>query len=94
MTKINDPANLSGKLFEYEIRYNNPVNSNIALGRYNGNIAEIDWNNGSENLMKRYNYQYDKLSRLANAFYREPGTGNNKYFDEYLNYDLNGNINT
>lgn len=94
MTKINDPANLNGKLFGYAIRYNDPVSSNIVSGRFNGNVTEIDWNNGSENLMKRYNYQYDQLNRLTNAFYREPSTGVNGSFNEYLTYDLNGNIKT
>ncbi|SMO43824.1 RHS repeat-associated core domain-containing protein [Chryseobacterium rhizoplanae] len=91
MTKINDPANLNGKLFGYEIKYDNPVNPQ-SVGKFNGNIAEIDWNNGSQNLLKRYNYQYDALNRLSNAFYKEPSTGNTGYFDEYLSYDLNGNI--
>ena len=94
MTKINDPKNLGGKLFGYEIKYNNPENPTIAPGRFNGNIAEVDWNNGFENVLKRYNYQYDKLNRLTNAFYKEPTTGNSNYFDEYLTYDLNGNIKT
>ncbi|MFZ4928936.1 hypothetical protein [Chryseobacterium sp. Mn2064] len=40
MTKINDPSNLNGKLFWYEIRYNNPVNTQ-STGKYNGNIAEV-----------------------------------------------------
>jgi len=92
MTKINDPANLNGKLFGYQIKYNNPENTNIAPGRFNGNIAEIDWNNGSENLLKRYNYTYDRLNRLTNAFYKEPSTGISGSFDEYLTYDFNGNI--
>ncbi|REC70979.1 hypothetical protein DRF60_20745, partial [Chryseobacterium elymi] len=30
MTKVNDPANLNGKLFGYEMRYTNPVYSNVA----------------------------------------------------------------
>ncbi|MGE8431245.1 DUF6443 domain-containing protein [Chryseobacterium joostei] len=96
MTKINDPVNLNGKLFGYELRYNNPISSNIASGRFNGNVAEIDWNNGSENLLKRYNYEYDRLNRLKNGFYSEPNVTNpaNGNFDEYLTYYLNGNINT
>ncbi|CAM3182518.1 RHS repeat-associated core domain-containing protein [Chryseobacterium flavum] len=92
MTKINDPANLNGKLFGYEIRYHNPVNPTNAAGRYNGNIAEIDWNSSSDPLLKRYNFEYDPLNRLKNAFYKEPVTGNSGNFDEYLTYDLNGNI--
>ncbi|SHM70878.1 RHS repeat-associated core domain-containing protein [Chryseobacterium polytrichastri] len=94
MTKINDPVNLNGKLFGYEIRYNNPVSSAIAPGKFNGNIAEVDWKNSTEDLLKRYNYEYDNLNRLKNAFYKEPTTGNSTTFDEYLTYDLNGNINT
>jgi hypothetical protein len=92
MTRINDPANLNGKLFGYEMRYNNPVNTQT-LGRYNGNIAEVDWNNGSENLLKRYDYEYDNVNRLTKAFYKEPSTAISGNFDEYLTYDLNGNIN-
>jgi len=92
LTKINDPSNLNGKLFGYEMRYTDPVNSNIAPGRFNGNITEIYWKNSSEDLLKRYNYTYDNLNRLKNAFYSEPSTGNAGYFDEYLSYDINGNI--
>ena len=92
MTKINDPAYLNGKLFGYEIRYTNPVNTSVAPGRFNGNITEVYWKNASQDLLKRYNYTYDNLNRLKNAFYSEPSTGNIGYFDEYLTYDLNGNI--
>ncbi|WP_288443868.1 DUF6443 domain-containing protein [uncultured Chryseobacterium sp.] len=94
MTKINDPANLNGKLFGYEIRYNNPVYTDISSGRFNGNIAEIDWKNSSQDILKRYNYTYDKLNRLTDAEYAEPEKTNphNKNFDERLKYDLNGNI--
>ncbi|UKB86076.1 DUF6443 domain-containing protein [Chryseobacterium sp. MEBOG06] len=91
MTQINDPAALNGKLFGYKIKYNNPENS-PAVGKFNGNIAEIDWNNSSENNLKRYVYEYDALNRLTNAFYKEPTTGVSGNFDEYLTYDLNGNI--
>lgn len=94
MTKINNPADLNGKLFGYEMRYTNPIFTNNSTGKYNGNIAEIDWNNSSENVLKRYSYQYDNLNRLKNGFYAEPNMGNpqNGNFDEYLTYDLNGNI--
>jgi len=92
ITKINDPVSLNGKLFGYEIRYTNPINSNIAPASFNGNIAEIDWKNSTEDVLKRYNYEYDSLNRLKNAFYKEPTTGNNNFFDEYITYDINGNI--
>ncbi|WP_054510441.1 DUF6443 domain-containing protein [Chryseobacterium sp. ERMR1:04] len=96
LTKINDPANLNGKLFGYEIKYNNPVYTNIAGGKYNGNIAEVDWKNSSEDVLKRYTYSYDNLNRLTDAIYSEPNatTPFNNYFNERLSYDLNGNIAT
>ncbi|WP_419868701.1 DUF6443 domain-containing protein [Chryseobacterium sp. CT-SW4] len=96
LTKINDPANLNGKLFGYQVRYNNPVYNNIATGRYNGNITEIDWNISTEGILKRYSYKYDKLSRLLDGIYTEPNstTPYNNNYNENLTYDLNGNIKT
>lgn len=96
LTKINDPASLNGKLFGYEIRYTNPQYTNLASGRYNGNIAEVDWRNASEDVLKRYSYTYDPLNRLKDAIYTEPGTTTpfNNNFNEHLTYDLNGNIMT
>ncbi|UCA61684.1 DUF6443 domain-containing protein [Chryseobacterium rhizoplanae] len=96
LTKINDPANLNGKLFGYEVKYNNPAYTNIAGGKYNGNITEVDWRNASEDVLKRYTYSYDALNRLKDAIYTEPNSTtpfNNKY-NEHLTYDLNGNIST
>jgi hypothetical protein len=96
LTKVNDPASLNGKLFGYEIKYTNPVYTNLASGRYNGNIAEIDWRNASEGALKRYSYVYDPLNKLKDAIYTEPGATNpyNNNFNENLTYDLNGNIMT
>ncbi|WP_426481935.1 DUF6443 domain-containing protein [Chryseobacterium sp. R2ACT005] len=96
LTKINDPANLNGKLFGYEIKYQNPVYTNIASGKFNGNVAEIDWKNSSENVLKRYSYSYDPLNRLKDAIYTEPNATNpyNNNYNENLTYDLNGNIAT
>jgi hypothetical protein len=96
LTRINDPANLNGKLFGYEIKYQNPVYTNIATGKFNGNVAEIDWKNSSENVLKRYSYSYDVLNRLKDAIYTEPNATNpyNNNYNENLTYDLNGNIAT
>ncbi|WP_053327412.1 DUF6443 domain-containing protein [Chryseobacterium gallinarum] len=96
MTRINDPANLNGKLFGYEIKYHNPVYTNLASGRFNGNIAEVDWRNSSEDVLKRYSYTYDGLNRLKDGIYTEPNATNpyNNNFNEHLTYDMNGNIMT
>ncbi|MGN7867251.1 DUF6443 domain-containing protein, partial [Chryseobacterium sp. 22458] len=96
LTKINDPSNLNGKLFGYELRYNNPVNANVAPGKFTGTITEVDWKNASEGVLKRYNYSYDGVNRLKDAVYSEPYAVvpfNNNY-NEHLTYDLNGNIKT
>ncbi|NIF05917.1 RHS repeat-associated core domain-containing protein [Chryseobacterium sp. Tr-659] len=94
MTKINDPANLNGKLFGYEVKYTSPVYSNVSSGRFNGNITEVDWRTSRDNILKRYNYKYDKLSRLTEGIYSEPDTSvpQNNYYNESTTYDLNGNI--
>ncbi|MDR6525265.1 RHS repeat-associated protein [Chryseobacterium rhizosphaerae] len=94
MTKINDPANLNGKLFGYTIRYNNPVNTPYAPGRYNGNIAEVDWRTSNDNILKRYSYSYYAQNRLMFGHYSEPmaTVPESSLYDEYLEYDLNGNI--
>ncbi|RKS97292.1 DUF6443 domain-containing protein [Chryseobacterium defluvii] len=95
MTRINDPENLDEKLFGYAIKYTNPVN---APGRYNGNIGEVDWKKrveiGTESMLKRYSYHYDPLNRLTEAAFSIPNTTVpfNGYYDEGIEYDLNGNI--
>jgi len=35
--------NLENDLFGYAMKYNNPENTGLSTGRFNGNIAEIDW---------------------------------------------------
>ncbi|SDQ40764.1 RHS repeat-associated core domain-containing protein [Chryseobacterium soldanellicola] len=94
MTKINDPANLNGKLFGYELKYNNPVNTSLSIGKHNGNIAEVDWRTSNDNVLKRYSYQYDPLNRLLNGLYSEPNSfvPENHFFSESLEYDINGNM--
>ncbi|PWN72244.1 sugar-binding protein [Chryseobacterium phosphatilyticum] len=94
LTRVNDPSNLSGKLFAYEIKYQNPVYFNVSTGKYNGNIAEIDWVSADNGKLRRYNYQYDSLERLKSGIYSEPNATvpQNNYYNETLSYDVNGNI--
>ncbi|WP_449386947.1 DUF6443 domain-containing protein [Chryseobacterium lineare] len=95
MTKINDPANLNGKLFGYSIKYEQPQTTGWTP-RYNGNISEVDWQTSQDGTQRRYVYMYDALNRLTGGYYQEPNstviwTG---YYNEYYHYDLNGNITT
>ena len=94
LTKINDPNNLNGKLFGYEMKYQNPVNTSLSPAKYNGNIAEIDWKTNNDGVLRRYGYQYDALNRLLKGIYQEPHASvpQNDFYNEELSYDLNGNI--
>ncbi len=96
LSKINDPSNLGNKLFGYEMKYARPQNPNVAPGKYNGNITEVDWKNASEGILKRYNYSYDQVNRLRDAIYSEPNSTApfNNTFNERITYDTNGNIKT
>src|SRR5690606_34618063 len=94
LSKINEPTDLNGKLFGYEIKYTNPEE---ATARYNGNIAEVDWAKATgfnEPTIRRYSYSYDAINRLTNANFSEPNTAfpNNEFYNENISYDLNGNI--
>ncbi|WP_105704541.1 DUF6443 domain-containing protein, partial [Chryseobacterium sp. MYb7] len=93
MTQINDPANLGNDLFGYKIKYTNPAIGNYP-GRFNGNIAEIDWKAATDGQLRRYNYAYDRLNRLVHAIYLKPDASvvQTSAYNEWVDYDLNGNI--
>jgi hypothetical protein len=82
-----------GKLFGYNIRYNNPESPYMGTPRYNGNIAEVDWISRDVSI-KRYGYKYDGLNRLLRGNYQDPGRAlpESRINDEDISYDLNGNI--
>lgn len=84
--------NPSNKLFAYDVRYENPVG--ISLAKYNGNISEVNWKSLSNNIHKRYNYNYDTVNNLTSAEYSEPFSSVplNNHYNESLEYDKNGNI--
>ncbi|MDM1557522.1 RHS repeat-associated core domain-containing protein, partial [Chryseobacterium indologenes] len=94
LTKINDPSNLNGKLFGYALKYQDPSIPTTSAPQYGGNIAETHWKTSDDNIYKVYHYAYDKLNRLHQAVYREPYTTvpDKSFFNEEINYDLNGNI--
>ena len=97
LTSVNQPQNLGKDLFGFELKYQNPVSSGKDTPKYNGNISQMDWKTRSNNEeLRRYTYQYDDLNRLTKSFYSkplavQPNTGS---YDEYLSYDVNGNIKT
>ena len=61
---------------------------------YNGNISTMKWKTNDDSGYKGYNLKYDDNNRLKNAVF---GTGDNltsykNNFNEYVEYDSNGNI--
>ncbi|SHF10628.1 DUF6443 domain-containing protein [Chryseobacterium vrystaatense] len=96
LTKVNDPEYLNKKMFGYELKYSNPVNTSLSSGKFNGNIAEVDWAATGNPIVKRYSYQYDTFNRLKSAVYSEPSTSvpENNFYNETLTYYLDGKIQT
>ncbi|PZT98200.1 MAG: sugar-binding protein, partial [Chryseobacterium sp.] len=43
VTKVNDPSNLNGKLFGYELKFASTSDAAVAPANYNGNITEMIW---------------------------------------------------
>jgi RHS repeat-associated protein len=103
LTGINDPNNLAQNsapldLFAFAINYNTPIANNNDSGTitplYNGNIAATSWRTATDNILRRYGYQYDNLNRLINASYQKPEAAVplTSSYDETTTYDKNGNI--
>jgi RHS repeat-associated protein len=101
----NDPTdnlvlNASEKdLFAFKINYNTTAGSIAGIDPlYNGNISETYWRTGSDNVLRKYGYQYDNLNRLKNAIYQKPGGNTYPTYEDYseknITYDKNGNIQT
>ncbi|PJJ67129.1 DUF6443 domain-containing protein [Chryseobacterium geocarposphaerae] len=94
VTKVNDPSNLNGKLFGYELKFASTSDASVAPANYNGNITEMIWKSTADNTLKKYSYRYDQYNRLLAGVYQEPETTipQNGFYNETMNYDANGNI--
>lgn len=92
VTKVNDPSNLGTDLFGYALSYFDPANN--GTGKYSGNVADVSWKSAQDNVLRKYNYQYDELNRLTKGVYSEPATSApaNDFYNEAVTYDLGGNI--
>lgn len=85
LKSINEDTYNDNDLFDFTIRYNNPIGG-TAL--YNGNISQTSWHTANvDNSVKTYTYIYDALNRLLKGV---DNTGN--YNLSLVNYDKNGNI--
>jgi len=93
LTKLNDPS-ATGKLFGYELKYYDPTST--ATGKRTGNISEALWRTGSDNVLRKYSYQYDALNRMTSGIFTEPNASipQNGFYNETATYDIGGNIST
>lgn len=88
----NDPEDL----FAFKISYDaiEPVEGCEGKSLYNGNISETYWKSSSDNIKRKYTYNYDSLDRLKLAQYVKPESSipYQQCYDERIEYDKNGNI--
>ena len=81
-------------LFAMKLSYNFSAVPNTA-GRFNGNIAAMEWKIGCNDL-QAYRFTYDKFDRFTSATYGEKANTNysinNRYNVSNIVYDLDGNI--
>lgn len=112
LTSVNNPDNITTMgtdVFGYRIRYNEPIKglqtpnvnfSNLQVKpKYNGNIAEVEWNSVNATAAQprtapyRFGYVYDGLNRLQAGFYQDQANPSRGTYHEIIDqYDLNGNI--
>ncbi len=81
-------TDISGGLFSESLQYQDAASSTYR--QWGGNISGMDWESGTENRLRHYNFAYDKLSRLTSATYVEdaiPGA-----FGATYSYDRNANL--
>ncbi|WP_415060415.1 RHS repeat-associated core domain-containing protein, partial [Flavobacterium sp.] len=98
---------LNDDLFAFKINYNEITEvengdmnfvatsfNNTVKPLFNGNIAETYWKTGTDDILRKYSYSYDDLNRLRKAYFQKPYdvVSHTQSFDEYIDYDKNGNI--
>lgn len=89
----------TGDLFGMELAYDTEIDP-YSTAVYNGNISGIKWsaNQGLGDVKTNaYFYEYDGLSRITHAAFRQNIAGNwtnptNAFTETGYDYDLNGNI--
>jgi RHS repeat-associated protein len=89
--------------FGFDLAYNKPVfrssdYQSSPTAQFNGNIAAMGWKTIGDDVIRKYDFIYDKANRLTVADFKQTTDGNNwnKNFIDYtvnnLSYDANGNI--
>lgn len=97
LSRINDRAlSEPSDLFGMELIYNEPPVISASTRQYNGNIAELIFNDRVLNRFSGYAFEYDKLGRMHTATHNGVNSAgifiSGAYSENGISYDLNGNI--
>lgn len=79
---------ISGGLFSESLQYQDAQSSTYR--QWGGNISGMDWESGTENRLRHYDFTYDKLARLTAATYVENAVSG--AFNATYTYDRNTNL--
>ena len=94
----------SANRFGFELAYDknnlsvNGQSDPYASTQFNGNIAGMLWKSAGDSRVRRYDFTYDAINRLTNAYFKQFSGSNFNLnagidFSAYgLSYDANGNI--
>jgi RHS repeat-associated protein len=91
LKQLNNTSSMGTDLFAYTLSYNSTQLTG-SKAMYNGNISEASWKTTNDNLLRSYNYHYDKLNRITAA--NSLNTGAGRFSNTGITYDYNGNIMT
>ena len=80
------PTGISSTNFRESLSYYDGKNR-----EFGGNISAMVWSASDEILKRKYDFTYDRLSRLTSASYSEDNS-TNAHYDTRYTYDLMGNM--
>lgn len=80
------PASISSVNFSESLSYNDGKSR-----EFGGNVSSMSWSAGNTALKRKYDFAYDRLSRLTSASYLENNAASGHYDTRYT-YDLMGNM--
>lgn len=100
LSQLNALTGNSGQTdyFGMELVYNTAISGAGNTPRYDGNLSAIQWSSDLSGKSYLYNFSYDKQSQLTAASYKKHDSGSwtdvDKFSENNISYDLNGNIKT
>ena len=80
------PTDITSTNFRESLSYYDGKNR-----EFGGNISAMTWSANDESLKRKYDFSYDRLSRLTSASYSEDNS-TNAHYDTRYTYDLMGNM--